>query len=79
MTTTSPTETLSDTLIRLALDAGRQIMEIYEAGPVDARSKADESPVTAADLTADRVIADGLAAAFPEIPAVTEEAAESHE
>ncbi len=53
-------------------------MEIYDAGPVKASAKADQSPVTAADLAADAIIAAGLAKAYPDIPAVTEEAAESH-
>ena len=78
MTTTDLKTTLSDTLNRLALAAGARIMEIYNAGPVEAEAKADRSPVTAADLAADRVIAAGLAAAFPDIPAVTEEGAASH-
>ena len=69
---------LENVLTDLALDAGRAIMAIYDAGPVEATAKADDSPVTAADLAADKIIGEGLAAAFPEIPAVTEEAAESH-
>ncbi len=63
---------------RLALAAGAEIMKIYEAGAVAAEAKTDGSPVTAADLAADRVIAAGLAAAFPDIPVVTEEQAASH-
>jgi len=73
-----PETALADVLIALALDAGEKIMEVYEAGPIEAAAKADQSPVTAADLAADRVIAAGLAAAFPDIPAVTEEGAASH-
>lgn len=69
---------LEEVLTGLALQAGRAIMEIYESGPIEATAKADESPVTAADLAADRIISAGLAEAFPDIPAVTEEAAESH-
>jgi 3'(2'), 5'-bisphosphate nucleotidase len=53
-------------------------MEIYRSGALEVEAKADASPVTAADLAADSVIGAGLAAAFPEIPAVTEEAAASH-
>jgi len=70
---------LEDTLVRLALEAGAKIMEIYASGEMDTQSKADQSPVTAADLAADAVISAGLAVAYPEIPAVTEEAADSHE
>ena len=62
----------------LALAAGRVIMEVYARGDFGTRAKADASPVTEADLAADRLIAAGLARAFPDIPAVTEEQASSH-
>ncbi len=62
----------------IALEAGARIMEVYRSGELEVEAKADASPVTAADLAADRVIAAGLAAAFPDIPAVTEEWAASH-
>ena len=64
---------------RLALQAGRRIMEIYEAEDMAVRAKSDESPVTAADEAADALISDGLRAAFPDIPLVTEEQAQTHE
>ncbi|MFK7943337.1 MAG: 3'(2'),5'-bisphosphate nucleotidase CysQ [Paracoccaceae bacterium] len=69
---------LDSTLTELALKAGAKIIEIYDSGELGTEAKADDSPVTAADLAANDVIAAGLAAAFPDIPAVTEEAAESH-
>jgi len=62
----------------LSLAAGRAIMAVYGREDLGTRAKADSSPVTEADLAADRLIGDGLAQAFPEIPAVTEEGAESH-
>ena len=62
----------------LALAAGRAIMEIRDRAALGTREKADATPVTEADLAADRLIADGLAEAFADIPAVTEENAESH-
>ncbi|EYD76351.1 3'(2'),5'-bisphosphate nucleotidase [Rubellimicrobium mesophilum DSM 19309] len=69
---------LCETMRRLALDAGEAIMRIYEAPDMGVEQKADASPVTAADLAADRIISDGLRAAFPEIPLVTEEQAATH-
>ena len=69
---------LDTQMTALALNAGAKIIEIYEADGLDTQQKADSSPVTAADLAADEVIRTGLAEAFPEIPIVTEEAAESH-
>ena len=64
----------------LAFVAGHAIMEVYDRadGNFGTKAKADNSPVTEADLGADRLISEGLAAAFPEIPAVTEEQAASH-
>lgn len=63
---------------RLALQAGEKIMEIYGRDDFELRSKSDDSPVTAADEAADALIAAGLRAAFPDIPLVTEEQADSH-
>jgi 3'(2'), 5'-bisphosphate nucleotidase len=66
------------TIRRLALDAGAEIMQVYESPDFGVKSKSDASPVTEADERADALISRGLAAAFPEIPAVTEEQAASH-
>lgn len=62
----------------LALAAGDAIMDIYRRPDFDIRTKSDDSPVTEADETADRLISDGLAAAFPGILLVTEEQAGTH-
>ncbi|MEM0946976.1 MAG: 3'(2'),5'-bisphosphate nucleotidase CysQ [Pseudomonadota bacterium] len=64
---------------QLALRAGSRIMEIYGAEDMGVRAKADESPVTLADEAADALISAGLAAAFPDLPLVTEEQADSHD
>jgi 3'(2'), 5'-bisphosphate nucleotidase len=69
---------IDGTLRRLAVEAGAAIMEVYAAGDSAVRAKADDSPVTEADLAADRIICAGLEKAFPDIPIVTEERAESH-
>lgn len=63
---------------RLALEAGRAILEIYERGEMDVRAKADASPLTEADEAADVLISEGLRNAFPGIPLVTEEQAATH-
>ena len=47
------------------------------AGALDARTKADLSPVTAADEAAEAVILDGLARVLPGVAVVSEEAATS--
>ena len=63
---------------RLALEAGDRIMEIYDADDFDVKVKSDDSPVTAADEAADRIISEGLRAAFPDVALITEEQAETH-
>ncbi|MEM1384318.1 MAG: 3'(2'),5'-bisphosphate nucleotidase CysQ [Pseudomonadota bacterium] len=62
----------------LAVEAGRAIMAVYRAEDMGAQQKADASPVTEADLAADRLISAGLRAAFPDTPVVTEEEAATH-
>jgi 3'(2'), 5'-bisphosphate nucleotidase len=70
---------LVSTFRTLALDAGREIMEVYGQASFDVEMKDDSTPVTEADLRADRVISEGLRAAFPDIPVVTEEQQASHD
>jgi 3'(2'), 5'-bisphosphate nucleotidase len=70
---------MAGTLTRLAREAGAAIMAVYDSPDFGVRAKADASPVTEADLAADRIIVAGLEAAFPGIPVVTEERADSHD
>ena len=69
---------VADLFRRLAIEAGREIMKIYESDDFGVESKADESPVTKADIAADKVIYAGLRAALPDMQIVTEEMAASH-
>ena len=55
---------LLHTLCRIAQAAGREIMHVY-ASDFAVQHKGDESPLTEADLRADRVIRAGLEQAFP--------------
>lgn len=57
---------------RLAREAGAAIEAVRRDG-FEALTKADTTPVTAADLAADRVITDGLAAAYPDDRVLSEE------
>jgi 3'(2'), 5'-bisphosphate nucleotidase len=70
---------MTDTLTALAREAGDAIMAVYGAADFEVRAKGDDSPVTEADLAADRIIVAGLEAAWPAVPVVTEERAESHD
>lgn len=65
-------------LRRLAVEAGAAIMAIYARADLGVSQKADASPLTEADLAADRILCAGLAAVWPDIPVVTEERAETH-
>ncbi|MCE0490084.1 3'(2'),5'-bisphosphate nucleotidase CysQ [Pantoea sp. Mb-10] len=61
-------------ICQLAREAGEAIMQVYtSAQPVDVTRKSDDSPVTAADLAAHKVIVEGLQALTPEIPVLSEE------
>jgi 3'(2'), 5'-bisphosphate nucleotidase len=61
-----------DLFERLAIEAGLAIMDIYD-GECAVSHKADESPVTAADHAAEKIILRGLREAYPDIPCVAEE------
>jgi 3'(2'), 5'-bisphosphate nucleotidase len=63
---------LLDSLVPLIREAGAVVMEVY-ATDFDVTKKGDESPVTAADERAERVILAGLARIAPGIPVVAEE------
>ena len=62
-------------LVQLARDAGEAIMQVY-ARDFAVETKADDSPLTAADLAAHRIICQGLAELTPDIPVLSEEAAD---
>lgn len=69
---------LATEMRRLAIEAGRVVMDVYRADDFDVRSKSDDSPVTEADEKADALISAGLRAAFPDVALVTEEQASTH-
>jgi 3'(2'), 5'-bisphosphate nucleotidase len=60
---------------RLGEVAGAAIMAIYST-EFDVEQKADDSPLTAADMAAHHALVDGLAALTPEIPILSEESAD---
>src|SRR3954471_19511700 len=61
----------------IALEAGRAIMAV-RGSAVELQAKPDGSPVTQADIEADRIILQRLAGLLPDIAVVTEEATETH-
>lgn len=62
-------------VIELARQAGEAILPYWRA-EVAVTSKADDSPVTAADLAAHHLILAGLTALDPSIPVLSEEDAD---
>src|ERR1700681_3158437 len=63
---------LMDPLTELVIQAGTAILAVNR-GAMRVDGKLDGSPVTEADLAADRIIAEGLARIAPDIPALSEE------
>ncbi|WP_223788464.1 3'(2'),5'-bisphosphate nucleotidase CysQ [Marinicella meishanensis] len=60
----------------LAVQAGEAILTVYHSDDFGVDHKADDSPLTKADLAAHRVIVDGLQALTPDIPVLSEESAD---
>ncbi len=69
-------EALLDDLTTLVSQAAAAILTARATG-LDPRSKADQSPVTAADMAAESVILNGLARLLPGVAVVSEEFADT--
>lgn len=65
---------LMEPLTALAVEAGLAILSV-DRSAMTIKGKLDGSPVTEADLAADRIIGQGLARLLPDVPAVSEERA----
>src|SRR5664279_2041742 len=65
---------LMEPLTELVIRAGAAIVAVNRS-TMRVDGKADGSPVTEADLAADRIIAEGLAWLVPELPVLSEERA----
>jgi 3'(2'), 5'-bisphosphate nucleotidase len=65
---------LAGRVAEIAQAAGREILEVYAQGETAATLKADDSPLTAADLRSQRLIVSALAALTPGVPVLSEEA-----
>jgi 3'(2'), 5'-bisphosphate nucleotidase len=58
-----------------AEQAGQLLWQMYQSGTVTAEQKADDSPVTAADYAANRLLISLLSDLTPDIPIISEESA----
>jgi 3'(2'), 5'-bisphosphate nucleotidase len=74
MTPAAPTGLLPR-VTEIARRAGAAILEVYASGESTARAKADDSPLTEADLRSHRLIAAALRELTPGIPILSEEGA----
>ena len=69
-------DALREAVIATARDAAAEILRVYDTC-FDVDHKADDSPLTAADLAAHRCIAGRLEALTPDIPVLSEESADT--
>ncbi|MGH6611983.1 MAG: 3'(2'),5'-bisphosphate nucleotidase CysQ family protein, partial [Burkholderiaceae bacterium] len=74
-TGTAIQDTLLQDLAALARKAGDAILEVYQQ-QFEVTRKADESPLTQADLRSHHIIVEGLRALTPDIPVLSEEASD---
>lgn len=68
------THSLLNSVVELCQRAGEAILQVYHAEqPMQVDTKADDSPVTQADLAAHHILAPGLAELLPDVPVLSEE------
>ncbi|MBA4503258.1 3'(2'),5'-bisphosphate nucleotidase CysQ [Marinobacterium marinum] len=72
--TSLPLKSLLTQVERIARTAGEAILSVYGEQDFGIEHKADQSPLTRADLAANAVIVDGLSDLSPCLPILTEEA-----
>lgn len=65
--------TMIDDIKKIAIDAGKEIMAIYNSADFEIELKDDDSPLTKADKASNQIIFKGLQELFPEIPILSEE------
>lgn len=66
---------IMDDVVTLAIEAGLAIMKVYKQDVFEVEQKADDSPVTEADLAAHRVLLAGLEDMIDGVPVLSEEGA----
>lgn len=62
-----------ESILEVACEAGKRILDIYNMDDFGVEAKADESPLTKADLAAHEHIVASLEALTPDIPVLSEE------
>jgi len=64
-----------DDLVKIAIEAGAAVLDVYADGDTAVTTKGDGSPVTDADARAEAIILKRLAVIAPDIPIIAEEEA----
>jgi len=67
---------LLEEVAAIARAAGREILEVYATGVAESAAKADDSPLTLADLRSHRLILQRLGELTPALPVLSEESAQ---
>jgi 3'(2'), 5'-bisphosphate nucleotidase len=62
-----------DGLLEVVHRADDAVMEIYDTDSVEVETKADNTPLTQADIAAHRILSSGIAELFPDVPILSEE------
>lgn len=60
-------------LLGVIQEADKAIMDVYDANSAVVEIKADDTPVTQADIASHHIVTRGLARLFPDVPVVSEE------
>lgn len=76
MTTPHDLSPFLPNIIEIARSAGQLILDIYQKKQYEEYIKADETPVTSADIAAHKLITKLLSELTPDIPVLSEEAAD---
>jgi len=72
----SPRKELINKVIKLSIQAGGAIMDIYDSNNFYSTKKKDSSPLTEADLVSNEIILNGLKKVKPSLPILSEESSE---
>lgn len=75
MSTANDLSHLIPEVVSIARSAGQLILDIYENKSYEEYTKSDHTPVTSADLAAHKLITEQLKELTPDIPVLSEEAA----
>jgi 3'(2'), 5'-bisphosphate nucleotidase len=76
MSASSDLSPIVQAVLQLARRAGAAILEVYASVEQGVTRKADDSPLTLADLRAHQILFDGLRQLTPDVPVLSEEAAD---